>query len=131
MPHQSLPHQHGQEIDRILEHMPDADSFLAAADIFQQLCDGSRLRILWLLCHCEECGINIAAAVGMSGAAVSHHLKSLRLHGLITSHRVGKEVYYTLADTAAARLIHRMVDDYFQMTCPSKGLIGHDRESPH
>ena len=120
-----LPHNHGQDFDYILEHMPEVNDFIQAASIFQQLGDGSRLRILWLLCHCEECGINIAAAVDMSTAAVSHHLKSLRLHGLIISRRKGKEVYYTLADTEAANLIHQMVDAYFQMTCPSKGLSGH------
>lgn len=120
-----LPHDHGQDIDRVLSHMPDTEYFLEAAATFQQLCDGSRLRILWLLCHCEECVINIAAAVGMSNAAVSHHLKTLKLHGLITSRRAGKEVYYTLADTETAHLIHRMIDDFFQMSCPNKGLANH------
>lgn len=122
MKKQELPHNHSQDIGHILERMPETEYFQEAAAIFQQLCDGSRLRILWLLCHCEECGINIAAAVGMSNAAVSHHLKSLKLHGLITGRRAGKEVYYTLADTETARLIHRMVDDYFQMSCPGIGI---------
>ena len=120
-----LPHDHGQDIEGILEHMPEEPFVQQAAAIFQQLGDGSRLRILWLLCHCEECGINIASAVGMSTAAVSHHLKTLRLHGLITSRRAGKEVYYTLADTKTARLIHSMIDDFFELTCPTKGLTGH------
>lgn len=123
-----LPHDHGQDIGPILARMPDAESCLLAAAIFQQLGDGSRLRILWLLCHAEECGVNIAAAVGMSNAAVAHHLKTLRLHGLITSRRAGKEVYYTLAATTTARLIHRMVDEFFQISCPGKGLANHISE---
>lgn len=128
MKKQELPHKHDGNVERILERMPDAEYFLEASAIFQQLCDSSRLRILWLLCHCEECGINIAAAVGMSNAAVSHHLKSLKLHGLITNRRAGKEVYYTLADTETAQLTHRMVDDFFQMSCPSKGITKHAHE---
>lgn len=116
-----LPHDHGQNITAILERMPDADCFLQASELFKQLSDGSRLRILWLLCHSEECGVNIAAAVGMSNAAVSHHLKLLKLHGLIFSRRAGKEVYYTLADTDTALLIHRMVDDLFRVGCPGRG----------
>lgn len=123
-----LPHDHGRTIEHILERMPEDNHFQEAAAIFGQLCDGSRLRILWLLCHCEECGINIASAVGMSTAAVSHHLKTLKLHGLIVSRRAGKEVYYTLAETETARLIHRMVDDFFQLTCPGKGLADHGLE---
>lgn len=125
MKKQELPHNHNQNMDYLLDKMPDMDYFLDAASVFQQLCDGTRLRILWLLCHCEECGVNIAAAVGMTTAAVSHHLKTLKLHGLIKSRRAGKEVYYTLADTEKARLIHQMVDDFFQMTCPNKGLADH------
>ena len=128
MKKQDLPHDHGQNMDAILEKMPEAEYFLDAASIFQQLCDGSRLRILWLLCHCEECGINIAASVDMSTAAVSHHLKTLKLHGLIKGRRDGKEVYYTLADTEKAHLIHRMVDDFFQMSCPGKGIANHTVE---
>ena len=122
---QPLPHQHGSKTQEVLAHMPSSEDFIQAAVIFQQLCDGSRLKILWLLCHCEECGINIAAAVGMSTAAVSHHLKLLRLHGLVTSTRRGKEVYYTLADSTMAELIHHMVDELFQVTCPNKGLREH------
>lgn len=120
-----LPHSHGGELQNAINHMPDNDNFEKAAALFQQLCDRSRLRILWLLCHCEECVINISAAVDMSSAAVSHHLKSLRLHGLITSRRSGKEVYYTIADTETATLIHGMIDDLFQLTCPNMGLANH------
>ncbi len=115
----TMPHDHGQNIDKVLEKMPEASMFLEAAITFQQLCDGSRLRILWLLCHSEECVSNIAAAVNMSGAAVSHHLKTLKLNNLITSRRDGKEVYYTLADNKKAHLVHQMIDDYFQLNCPT------------
>lgn len=117
-----LPHDHGQITTSILERMPSDESFHETSAIFQQVCDASRLRILWLLCHCEECGINIAAAVGMSAAAVSHHLKTLKLHGLITSKRKGKEVYYTLADTEAARLIRKAIDDLLQTTSDNKKI---------
>jgi len=125
MDHKCLPHDHGQSIEIILDKMPDEKYFSDASSVFQQLCDSTRLRILWLLCHCEECGINIAAAIGMSAAAVSHHLKTLKLSGLITSRRDGKEVYYSLADTETARLIHHMIDDFFQLACPSKGIVDH------
>lgn len=121
----SLPHDHGQGMEMILDKMPEDVSFSDASSVFQQLGDGTRLKILWLLCHCEECGINIAAAIGMSTAAVSHHLKSLRLSGLIISRREGKEVYYTLANTEKAALIHHMIDDLFQLSCPGKGLANH------
>lgn len=61
-----IPHDHGQPTQGVLERMPSPDAFADAAATFQQIGDGSRLRILWLLCHCEECVCDIAAAVGMS-----------------------------------------------------------------
>lgn len=115
----TMPHDHGQNIENVLANMPEPSHFLEAATIFGQLSDGSRLRILWLLCHCEECVSNIAAAVSMSDAAVSHHLKTLKLNGLITSRRDGKEVYYKLSDNKRAQLVHQMIDDYFQLNCPT------------
>ena len=63
------------------------------------LSDAGRVRIFWLLCHCEECVVNLAAMVGMSSPAASHHLRQLKDSGLIISRRIGKEVYYRAADT--------------------------------
>ena len=115
-----MPHDHGQEIEKVLMVMPSEKEFMQAADTFQQLGDGTRLRILWLLCHSEECVCNIAAAVNMSDSAVSHHLRILKQTGLLSYRRIGKEVHYTLADTAEAQLVHKMIDDLFAMNCPRK-----------
>lgn len=117
-----VPHDHGQHLDQVLAKMPPEPEFGKASGVFQQLCDPSRLRILWLLCHCEECVYNISAAVNMSGPAVSHHLRSLRQSGLLNSRRVGKEVHYRLADTEEAQLVHRMIDDIFDMNCPRNSI---------
>lgn len=119
MPHYYLPHDHGQDMDKLLDNIPPDEQFQDAAAIFGQLGDGTRLRILWLLCHSEECVYNIASAVNMSNPAVSHHLRILKNSGLITSRRSGKEVYYTLADTAKAALLHKTMDAIFEITCPS------------
>ncbi|WP_395976648.1 ArsR/SmtB family transcription factor [Christensenella sp. MSJ-20] len=115
-----LPHDHGQHTHEVLEQMPTPDSFAKVSDTFSLLSDSTRLRILWLLCHSEECVYNIAAAIGMSAPAVSHHLRALRQSGLIVNRRIGKEIHYTLAGTPEAELVHRMVDDIFQIQCPRR-----------
>ncbi len=117
-----IPHNHGSQLAEVLQRLPGEGSFITAADIFSQLSDATRLRILWVLCHSEDCVTNIAAAVGMSDPAVSHHLRILKKNGVLKSRRVGKEVHYTLADTEEAQLIHRMVDDVFAMNCPNEGI---------
>lgn len=113
-----LPHSHGQDIESKLDRMPPAENFQTIADIFKQLGDSSRVRIFWLLCHCEECVINIAAIMQMSSPAVSHHLSKLKSCGLITSRREGKEVYYKAAETKEAQLLHHMVEKMVEITCP-------------
>ena len=111
-------HNHGGNLTDLMSSIPTEQQFFMAADIFSMLCDSTRLRILWLICHTEECVSDIAAAVGMSSPAVSHHLRNLKQSGLITSRREGKEVLYTLARTKEAGLVHNMIDDIFEINCP-------------
>ena len=118
MENSHLPHDHGQKIEGMSERMPSEEAFQAVSEIFKQLGDGSRTRIFWLLCHCEECVINISALVGMSSPAVSHHLRQLKAGGLIVSRREGKEVYYRAADTQAARPLHRVIEEMMELACP-------------
>ena len=61
MKHYTLPHQHGQSMSQLVEHIPDSEDFQIIANIFKQLSDPTRIRIFWILCHCEECVINISA----------------------------------------------------------------------
>ena len=114
-----LPHDHGQNIEQNLAQLPSIDDFQTVADIFKQMGDGSRVRIFWLLCHCEECVINISSMVDMTSPAVSHHLRQLKTSGLITSRREGKEVYYKAAETDQAQLLHQVIEQVMKITCPS------------
>ena len=120
MPNTPLPHDHGQPFEHSLDRMPSVSEFQIAADIFKQLGDGSRIRIFWLLCHCEECVINLSSMVDMSSPAVSHHLRQLKSAGLITSRRDGKEVYYRAAGTERAQLLHRVIEQLIEIACPTE-----------
>lgn len=119
MERSNLPHDHGQDVGRLLSAIPDQESFRRAAETFQLISDATRFRIFWLLCHSELCVYNIAAAVDMSPPAVSHHLKMLKSAGLIRNRRIGKEIHYALADTAEAELVHKIADEMFMMKCPT------------
>ena len=99
MEHKNLPHDHGyHNEEEIMKNMPGEDEIAGVSEAMKQLGDPSRLRIFWLLCHCEECVLNIAALVNMTSPAVSHHLRLLKGSGLIVSRREGKEMYYRTAD---------------------------------
>ena len=111
-----LPHDHGGKLH--LAHMPQTADFGTVAELFKLLGDASRARLFWILCHCEECVINLSAMMGMSSPAVSHHLKLLRANGLIVSRREGKEVYYKAADTALVQQLHEMMEQALEIACP-------------
>ena len=120
MPSVNLPHQHGEgpHTAQIQAQLEQTGNFQTIADVFKQLGDPTRVRIFWLLCHCEECVVNISAMLGMSSPAVSHHLRPLKDSGLVISRRDGKEVYYRAADTTQSQLLHRMMERVMEITCP-------------
>ena len=118
MKNQILPHAHGSNEGKVAEHMPTENEIAGVSEAMKQLGDPSRLRIFWLLCHCEECVINISSMVDMSSPAVSHHLRQLKSGGLIESRRRGKEVYYKAADTDKTRLLHSMIESMMEIACP-------------
>ena len=114
-----LPHDHGNaEREELLASMWSRESFETVSSLFKQLSDTTRLRIFWVLCHSEECVINLAAIMNMSSPAVSHHLRLLKEAGLVVTRREEKEVYYKVADTEEAALLHSMIEQIEHMTCP-------------
>lgn len=113
-----LPHNHGENEADILALASNIQDFQTTAELFQQLSDGTRIRLFWILCHCEECVINLSAMMEMSSPAISHHLKLLKSAGLIVSRREGKEVYYKAANTHQVSILHDMLETLLSINCP-------------
>jgi len=118
-----LPHNHfdAHNLTELTAHLDKTQDFQTVSEVFRQLSDPNRVRIFWLLCHREECVINIASLVKMQTPAVSHHLRQLKTGSLIVSRREGKEVYYKVADTRAASLLHHAIEQMMTITCPKLG----------
>lgn len=114
----SLPHGHSEHGHTLMERQPESAAFESLSSLYRQLSDPARLRLFWILCHCEECVIDLSAMMGMSSPAISHHLKLLKSAGLILSRREGKEVYYRAADTRESQLLHAQIEDLMTLTCP-------------
>ena len=118
MSHQELPHEHHHHSHELLHQLPVEGDFSAIAELFHLLGDAGRLRLFWILCHCEECVVNLSAMTQMSGPALSHHLRLLKASGLIISRRAGKEVYYRAATTATVELVHHIMEELSHVVCP-------------
>jgi DNA-binding transcriptional ArsR family regulator len=79
------------------------------AEVFAAMSDPNRLRIL-LAIH-RAPGINVgdlALATGMTDNAASHALNALRLRGLVTVQRRGRERLWRLCSDDVHELLHRV-----------------------
>jgi ArsR family transcriptional regulator len=89
---------HESLVKRVRRRMPKEEDFYDLADLYKMFSDSTRVRILWALSREEMCVCDIAVLLGMTKSAISHQLKSLRLANLVKYKKLGKEVYYSLAD---------------------------------
>ncbi len=86
--------------------LSDGDRLTRAAEVLDVLGEVNRLSILLALQHAGDlCVSDLAVAVGMSDSAVSHALRLLRAHHMVTAHRQGRLVRYRLSDGMARRLL--------------------------
>ena len=129
MSNQKLPHDHGCIPRGLQVGMPKGERFELAAEVFKMMSDGTRIQVFWLLCHCEECVVNISALLDMSSPAVFHHLKLLKTSGLVVSRREGKEVYYTAAKTPRAQALHEMIERIQELSCPGEEDVANPVDS--
>jgi len=80
------------------------DEVTLIADTFQILANPTRIQIVRALTRRELCVGDLAAAVGASHSAVSHHLRQLRQMRLVRYRRDGKLTFYSLDDEHVAQL---------------------------
>ena len=121
MEHPTLPHDHHQGATEFLQQLPTLGEFAHGADIFKLLGDPTRLRLFWILCHREECVLNLSAMMGMSSPALSHHLRILKSYDLVNSRREGKEVYYRASEDPRTHALHQSMEAITRLSCPPKG----------
>jgi DNA-binding transcriptional ArsR family regulator len=77
----------------------------AAAGRAHALSDPTRLTLAAALLDASElCVCDLAWIVERSQTLVSHHVRTLRTHGIVRSRRAGKMVMYALTDSGRALL---------------------------
>ena len=73
-------------------------------EALRAIAEPSRARVVALLSHGEHCVCDVGAALGVSTALVSHHLRVLRASGLLRERHAGRWVYYSLDLERVAQL---------------------------
>lgn len=89
---------HEDAVHAALRERTDPEAMTLLADTFQILASPIRLQIVEALAKRELCVCDVAAVVGASQSAISHHLRLLRQMRIVSYHKEGRIVYYRLTD---------------------------------
>jgi DNA-binding transcriptional ArsR family regulator len=81
-----------------------------ASEFLKALAHESRLHILCKLVDGEKHVGELEEALDIRQSTVSQQLARLRLEGLVTSRRDGKQVFYSLANEDVRKIIRVLVD---------------------
>ena len=88
----------------------DENEAAQLAEFFGTLSDASRVRIIAALTGGEMNVSTLAATVGISESAISHHMRHLRQMRLVRTRKDGRFVYYALDDEHVASLFRAGLD---------------------
>ncbi|NLW15404.1 MAG: helix-turn-helix transcriptional regulator [Erysipelothrix sp.] len=88
-----------EEIEAFKKEQLSQTEYDELTKLFKMYADGTRLKILSALSK-RSCSVNdLSYTLDMSQSAISHQLASLKKHNLVKSHKVGLNVFYSLADS--------------------------------
>ncbi|MEW6666369.1 MAG: metalloregulator ArsR/SmtB family transcription factor [Thermodesulfobacteriota bacterium] len=76
--------------------------------VLKALSDETRLRLLHLLLTRDLCGKALARSLGVSEAAVSQHLKTLRAAGLVVGEKRGYWIHYNVDRGVLEKAVHEL-----------------------
>lgn len=109
--------------------LPDEGRVADSAAMFALLGDPGRLKLLVALLEGEMCVCDLAAACGQGESAVSHQLRLLRAHRVVTARRSGRMAYYRLAD-AHVRLLLDVTLAHLEHAAPEPDPGDHATPEP-
>ena len=99
-----------EAVENVRSQMLDRQLVADTAEIFKVLGDPTRMRLLYALAQRELCVCDLSAVLGMTQSAISHQLRVLRSARLVRYRKMGKVVYYTLADAHVTQFIDVGID---------------------
>ena len=83
----------------------DKNKEAATAVMFKALSHPARIWIVRQLAKEEHCVFEFVKALDVEFATVSRHLAKLKRAGLLTSHKMGREIWYKLNRPAITKIL--------------------------
>jgi ArsR family transcriptional regulator, lead/cadmium/zinc/bismuth-responsive transcriptional repressor len=99
---------HPEEVSAIRTHLLTPEVTHTCATLFAVLGDPTRLQVLSALLHApsgELCVCDLAAGLQRDETTISHQLRVLRTHRIVSMRKVGRVVYYRLTDEHVRQLL--------------------------
>jgi DNA-binding transcriptional ArsR family regulator len=99
----------GERVCEAIAHLPDTEVLHEWVTRFALLADQTRLALLLCIHNAGEiCVSDLAAATGVKDSTVSQALRLLRAHGVVTTRRDGRTIYYQLTDEVLPALLGQL-----------------------
>jgi len=100
--------KYADELKQLADKVVDAGFISVQSKFFGALADETRLGILRLLMIREMCVCEIMVALNLTQPTASHHLNLLENAGLVKDRKVGKWVFYSIADPNMIKNMHKL-----------------------
>ena len=92
---------HPEQALAVRRDLLNVEAARQVASLFAMLADPTRLQVVYALLNAPEgefCVCDLAAGMGRDDTTISHQLRVLRSHHIVTMRKVGRVVYYRLVD---------------------------------
>ncbi len=99
---------HPEHVLAVRRHLLPVEQVADLATLFAVLSDPTRLQVLYALLRApagELCVCDLAAGLGRDDTTISHQLRVLRSHRIVSMRKVGRIVYYRLVDEHIRHLL--------------------------
>lgn len=103
--------------------LTDKSIFEMQAEICKTLTNPKRIEILNVLKNEEKTVSELVAALGVSKANVSQHLAVMRHKGILSTRRVGVNIFYRVTNPKVIEACALMKDVLFEQHAAKKKLI--------
>jgi len=101
---------HPEAVELARATLPPLEGLERSSTLLKAVADPTRLRMLWALSSTRLCVCDLAEVIGQSLSATSHQLRYLREAKLVRFEKLGRVVYYTLADAHVKTLLRTALE---------------------
>src|SRR5579883_3464950 len=99
---------HPEHVVAVRRNLLPTGTAMRVASLFAVLSDPTRLQVVYALLSSptgELCVCDLASGMGRDDTTISHQLRVLRNHKIVSMRKVGRVVYYRLIDEHVRQLV--------------------------